>query len=122
MVWSVISRDDGNSWGERKQIYETGKFDDQGTWYKRNAGAPQIAMVGKTIVVSFMTDEDKFEGRWHTNAATKIISSNDGGMTWRNKMTTAEMVSNLSFFYSLSEFAPRDSSLRYGMNTDCESS
>jgi hypothetical protein len=56
---------------------------------ERNAGAPQIALVGKTLVVSFMTDE-KLERMWHRNAYVKIISSADGGVTWGNKLTIAD--------------------------------
>lgn len=56
---------------------------------ERNAGAPQIALVGKTLVVSFMTDE-KLEGMWYRNAYVKIISSADGGVTWGNKLTIAD--------------------------------
>lgn len=29
---------------------------------ERNAGAPQITLVGETLVISFMTDEEKLEG------------------------------------------------------------
>lgn len=57
---------------------------------ERNAGAPQIALVGKTLVVSFMTDEEKLEGMWHRNACVKIITSADTGLTWDNKLLVAE--------------------------------
>jgi hypothetical protein len=53
---------------------------------ERNAGAPQIALVCKKLVVSFMTDEEKLEGMWHRNAYLKIITSSDKGVTWGNKL------------------------------------
>jgi hypothetical protein len=87
----VVSRVDGQTRGERRIIYETGIWDDSiKKWWKRNAGAPQIARVRNELVVSFMTDEDKLEGRWHRNAAVKIVVSEDGGLTWGSKMTIAE--------------------------------
>jgi len=91
-VWSVTSRDDGHTWGERRMIYDSW-FGDVGApnRLKRNAGAPAIALVGKTLVVSFMTDEEKLEGMWHRNAYVKIITSDDGGLTWGNKLIVAEM-------------------------------
>jgi hypothetical protein len=46
--------------------------------------------VGKILVVSFMTDEEKLEGMWHKNAYIKIITSDDGGLTWGNKTIIAE--------------------------------
>lgn len=57
---------------------------------ERNAGAPQIALVGTTLVVSFMTDEEKLEGMWHRNAYVKIITSADKGITWGNKLLIVE--------------------------------
>jgi hypothetical protein len=57
---------------------------------ERNAGAPQITMVGETLVISFMTDEEKLEGMWHRNAYVKIIISADKGLTWDNKLLIAE--------------------------------
>jgi photosystem II stability/assembly factor-like uncharacterized protein len=58
---------------------------------ERNAGAPAIALVGKTLVVSFMTDEERLEGMWHRNAYVKILTSDDGGATWGNKLIIADM-------------------------------
>ncbi len=57
---------------------------------ERNAGAPQITIFGKTLVISFMTDEEKLEGMWHRNACFKIIISADEGVTWDNKLLVAE--------------------------------
>ena len=37
-----------------------------------------------------MTDEEKLEGMWHRNAYVKIITSDDGGATWGNKLIIAE--------------------------------
>jgi hypothetical protein len=115
-IWSMMSRDDGATWGERRQIYEPYLWDASLGRYlseftqldfascsrsslrtistdskklllnslpQRNSGAPQIALVGDTLVVSFMTDEDKLEGTWHRNANVKIITSHDKGALGR---------------------------------------
>jgi len=37
-----------------------------------------------------MTDEEKLEGMWHRNAYVKIITSDDGGLSWGNKLIIAE--------------------------------
>jgi hypothetical protein len=47
-------------------------------------------MVGETLVISFMTDEEKLEGMWHRNAYIKMIISADKGLTWNNKLLIAE--------------------------------
>jgi len=47
-------------------------------------------LVGETLVVSFMTDEEKLDGMWHRNAYIKIITSDDGGLTWGNKLIITE--------------------------------
>lgn len=90
-VWCVTSRDDGKTWGERRMIYDAW-YGDEGApnRLKRNAGAPSIALVGETLVVSFMTDEEKLDGMWHRNAYIKIITSDDGGLTWGNKLIITE--------------------------------
>lgn len=108
-VWSVLSTDDGKTWSDRRMIYESffnkpaehslsrfllfSLFRGSADLKKlgRNAGAPAIAKVGNTLVVSFMTDEEKLEGMWHRNAYVKIITSDDGGATWGNKLIIAEM-------------------------------
>ncbi|TVY90360.1 Checkpoint serine/threonine-protein kinase [Lachnellula willkommii] len=103
-VWSVMSRDGGASWGERRVIYESwfGEPGDE-LHLKRNAGAPSIALVGKTLIVSFMTDETKLEGMWTRNAYVKIITSDDGGLTWGNKLIIAEMPAAWSGLLALND-------------------
>ncbi|KAJ6617583.1 Sialidase [Mycena sp. CBHHK59/15] len=70
-VKSVMSADDGVSWGERSQVYipvGTGK----------NAGAPSVTTTtpAGTLVVSFMTDEDNSAvHKWPQGAAMKILTS-----------------------------------------------
>lgn len=72
---TVSSSDDGATWGNRQQIY-TPKANS-------NAGAPQIATVGDTLVVSFMTDEDTtVPHTWPLGAASKMIVSHDKGTSW----------------------------------------
>jgi hypothetical protein len=58
---------------------------------ERNAGAPSIALVGSTLVVSFMTDDVELRGMWHRNACVKIMTSDDGGHTWNYPFIIAEM-------------------------------
>ncbi|KAE9367630.1 glycoside hydrolase family 93 protein [Stipitochalara longipes BDJ] len=77
--------------GHLVAVFESVEEKGDGPFFEeRNAGAPQIALVGKTLVVSFMTDEDKLEGMWHRNAYVKIITSADKGATWGNKLLVAE--------------------------------
>jgi hypothetical protein len=58
-VKSVVSSDDGATWGERAQVYIA-------TGNDNNAGAPQIiATTGGALVVSFMTDEDTSLHQWY---------------------------------------------------------
>ena len=70
---------------------------------ERNAGAPQIALVGNTLVVSFMTDEDKLEGMWHRNGCVKIITSTDKGKTWGNRLLIAERPAAWAALLALNE-------------------
>ncbi|KAI6083962.1 Sialidase [Hypoxylon rubiginosum] len=74
----VVSYDDGASWGNRSGVYDP-KGDD------KSAGAPQIANVGDSIVVVFMTDEDTENVDWPKKAATKALFSNglnNGVVKW----------------------------------------
>ena len=70
----VISRDDGNTWGERGKVY-TAKGKD------KVAGAPQVLNVGGTLVVSFMTNEDVNVGQID-GGQLKVVTSDNGGSTW----------------------------------------
>jgi photosystem II stability/assembly factor-like uncharacterized protein len=79
-VNSVTSSDDGATWGNRRAVYAP-------TVANTNAGAPQVINVGGTLVASFMTDEDTVGRAWPNQAATKIVTSTDGGATWSHKTT-----------------------------------
>jgi hypothetical protein len=70
---------------------------------ERNAGAPQITLVGETLVISFMTDEEKLEGMWHRNAYVKIITSSDKGVTWGNRLLVAEQPAAWAGLLALNE-------------------
>ncbi len=86
-LWSVTSPDNGGSWGDRKLVYTP-------TGANNNAGSPQVANVGGTLVVSFMTDEDSQLHAWPSGANTKLVTSGDGGKTWGNKMTVGQQQTN----------------------------
>lgn len=77
-VNSIHSPDDGKTWGNRTRVYTP-------TGTNNNAGSPQVANVGGTLVVSFMTDEDTQEHNWFQGAGAKLITSGDGGASWSNK-------------------------------------
>ncbi|KAJ7460738.1 glycoside hydrolase family 93 protein [Mycena latifolia] len=63
---SVVSKDDGATWGERSQAFVP-------TGSQNNAGAPSVVTTtGGTLVVSFMTDEDT---QWVKGASMKILTS-----------------------------------------------
>ncbi|KAI9745088.1 MAG: hypothetical protein M1818_001366 [Claussenomyces sp. TS43310] len=85
-VKSVSSSDDGVTWDNRQDIYTP-------TGTGNNAGAPQIANVGGTLVASFMTDEDTSEHAWTSGANVKIITGTDGS-TWGDKTTVSPVQSN----------------------------
>ncbi|KAI1805085.1 glycoside hydrolase family 93 protein [Daldinia bambusicola] len=77
-VATMLSHDDGNTWGSRNIIYRP-----QG----HNAGAPQIANIGGNLAVVFMTDEDipANQLNWANKADIKMIFSsplNNGQLTW----------------------------------------
>lgn len=50
-----------------------------------------------------MTDEEKLEGMWHRNAYIKIITSDDGGLTWGNKLIIADMPAAWAGLLALNE-------------------
>ncbi|KAF2466612.1 uncharacterized protein BDR25DRAFT_317600 [Lindgomyces ingoldianus] len=81
VVDSVTSPDDGATWGNRQRVFTP----DGGA--NKGAGAPQVWNVWGTLVVSFMTDEDRNSDTGYANCATKIMTSTDGGKTWGNKFT-----------------------------------
>ncbi|KAL1610138.1 hypothetical protein SLS60_001803 [Paraconiothyrium brasiliense] len=88
VVSSVTSNDDGKTWGNRQRVFTppSGKA----------AGAPQVWNVWGTLVVSFLTDEDRESTTGYANCATKIMTSTDGGKTWGNKFTVFADQSNWS--------------------------
>ncbi|KXN84070.1 hypothetical protein AN958_00485 [Leucoagaricus sp. SymC.cos] len=88
-VKSVVSNDDGNTWGERAQVYIA-------TGDNNNAGAPQIiATTGGALVVSFMTDEDTSLHQWVNGADMKIVTSDFiGPANWGHKVNVSGVQSN----------------------------
>ncbi|KAI1463359.1 glycoside hydrolase family 93 protein [Daldinia caldariorum] len=77
-VATVLSYDDGNTWGSRSTIYRP-----QG----HNAGAPQIVAVKNNLAVAFMTDEDIPADQldWANKADIKMIFSaplSGGQLKW----------------------------------------
>ena len=83
---AVTSSDDGQTWGNRHTIYVP-------TGDGNNAGAPQVVLVGSTLTVSFMTDEDTSDHSWTNGAAAKLITSADGE-TFGNKITVFPVQTN----------------------------
>ncbi|KAI1080799.1 glycoside hydrolase family 93 protein [Whalleya microplaca] len=78
---TVVSYDDGSSWGQRKQIYVPPQS---------NAGSPQIIGLDGNLAVVFMTDEDIPVGQknWPNKASVKMIFSSElrnGDATWTTK-------------------------------------
>ncbi|KAF5350117.1 hypothetical protein D9756_009219 [Leucocoprinus leucothites] len=88
-VKSVVSNDDGVTWGERAQVYVA-------TGSNNNAGAPQIiATTGGALVVSFMTDEDTSLHQWVNGADMKIVTSAlSDPASWGRKTTVSGVQSN----------------------------
>ncbi|KZP20116.1 glycoside hydrolase family 93 protein [Athelia psychrophila] len=88
-VKSVVSNNDGVTWGERNQVYIP-------TGTNNNAGSPQIVTTtGGALVVSFMTDEDTSLHEWVTGANFKIVTSaSTDPAVWGQKTTVAPVQSN----------------------------
>ncbi|CCC12121.1 hypothetical protein SMACR_05858 [Sordaria macrospora] len=84
----VLSYDDGRTWGERETVYMAKD--------RKWAGAPQVYLVGETLVTSFLTNEGtdmpKIDG-----AYTKMVVSKDQGRTWTGTrgMEQAETVAGV---------------------------
>jgi hypothetical protein len=72
-VHSMLSSDDGLTWGSRAEVYNpTGN---------REAGAPQVANVGGTAVAIFMSNEaGTFSGV--DGGELKVRTSTDRGASW----------------------------------------
>ncbi|PVH79476.1 glycoside hydrolase family 93 protein [Cadophora sp. DSE1049] len=80
-IYAVSSSNGGATWTNRRLVYTASTTG-------RHAGAPQVVNVGGTLVVSFMTDEDVAASSWNWPivAASKMLVSVDGGLTWKNKL------------------------------------
>lgn len=80
-ITSITSPDDGETWStERGSVYR-----DAGD-NPRDA-APQVVLVGKTLVASFSTWEDHPD---FAQPSVKVVTSTDGGVTWGEKTLVQE--------------------------------
>ncbi|CAJ2509600.1 Uu.00g146260.m01.CDS01 [Anthostomella pinea] len=73
----AVSYDDGETWGNRRDVYCPPRG--------RNAGSPQIACCGNKMAVIFMTDEDVSSPKWPGKTAVKTVFSeglNGGRVSW----------------------------------------
>jgi hypothetical protein len=80
-VNAVLSRNGGQTWGERRRVYTAPN--------NREAGAPWVVNVGGTLVVSFMTNEEQtFAGV--DGGHFKVVTNSDGTAgSWSSKTTIA---------------------------------
>lgn len=92
-VYAMTSTDDGLTWGSRRQIYAA-----SGSGI---AGAPQIAYVGSTIVVNFMSNEAK-PSLPDVDAGEQraIVSTNNGG-GWSSYKVLSGLGSHWPGLYTL---------------------
>ncbi|RDX56566.1 glycoside hydrolase family 93 protein [Lentinus brumalis] len=82
-VKSVVSTDEGATWGQRSPVYAPSAAN-------ANAGAPQlVATTDNNLVVSFMTDEDSSTHNWpNQNVAFKIVTGGPVATgSWGHKTT-----------------------------------
>ncbi|KAH8913831.1 glycoside hydrolase family 93 protein [Atractiella rhizophila] len=88
-IKSVVSADDGKTWGVRSQVYRP-------TGTNNNAGAPQIVQKpDNSLVVSFMTDEDTSLHNWVQGANMKIVTGGPVATgAWGNKVTVSGVQSS----------------------------
>ncbi len=71
VIKSVLSTDQGSSWGNRSLVYAPADG-------SRKAGAPYIVTLGNgQLLASFMTDEDSATVDWPHYAAMKVVASVD---------------------------------------------
>lgn len=84
----VLSHDDGLTWGERGRIYTPAAG--------KAAGSPQVALVGGTLVASFMTNEDggSASDTAVDGGSMKTVGSTDGGITWSGATTVSPVGSH----------------------------
>ncbi|KAJ7746800.1 glycoside hydrolase family 93 protein [Mycena maculata] len=95
-VKSVVSENDGVTWGQRTQVYVP---DVSGN----NAGAPQITTTtAGTLVASFMTDEDNTAAStWPAGGSMKILTSlGTDPAAWGNKVTVLPITSEWPGLYA----------------------
>lgn len=70
VIRTVQSNDNGNNWGNRRDVYVPGNA-------SKNAGSPDIrALPDGRLVASFMTDEDAGPQDWPNHASTKVLVTN----------------------------------------------
>jgi hypothetical protein len=78
-VESVVSYDDGATWGQRATVHVAPS--------QRNAGAPQVASFADgSLVATFMTDEDLAATDWANAASVKVSYApglKAGAMAWQ---------------------------------------
>ncbi|KAK0660082.1 glycoside hydrolase [Cercophora samala] len=88
-VESVVSYDDGATWGFRRVVHEARDG--------RNVGAPQIASFGDgSVAVVFMTDEDTATSAWPNKASVKAVFSRaptNGVFQWGGHQTVGTIAS-----------------------------
>jgi hypothetical protein len=81
-ITSVTSPDDGKTWGNRQIVYRSSVAGSR-------QQAPQVVLVGRTLVTSFQTNEDNPDT--DTNIPfTKVIASTDQAASWHEKITVHE--------------------------------
>ncbi|KAI2608716.1 glycoside hydrolase family 93 protein [Hypoxylon fragiforme] len=97
---TVLSYDDGITWGTRTDIYSAPQH---------NAGAPQIKAVGNNLAVVFMTDEDTPAGQlnWAQKADIKMIFSTQlSGASVRWSTQTMHLSEDSSYWPGLFQIDP----------------
>ncbi|KAF9631966.1 Neuraminidase [Lasiodiplodia theobromae] len=85
-IEAVSSPDDGETWTDRRIVYQSEGF---------NAQAPQVINVGGTLVVSFQTDEDG-------DYVVKVVTSANG-QDWADKTTVMDATSQWAGLYTLDD-------------------
>lgn len=81
-IYSVVSSDDGLTWGNTRLVYRSPV---------EGAGqaAPQVTYVGDVLVASFQTNEDTLSTAT-TDWGVKTVISFDQGATWTDKTTVLQ--------------------------------
>ncbi|KAI0855008.1 glycoside hydrolase family 93 protein [Xylaria cubensis] len=89
---SVLSHDDGRSWGQRARVYTASNGGE--------AVAPQVINVGGTLVASFNTDES-IGDTGAINGQMKVVTSTNGGQTWGPSTVTGQASSHWPGLFTL---------------------